>query len=431
MNREILKITLPAIATNITVPLLSLVDISIAGHLGNESYLCAISLGGTLVNMLYWNFGFLRMGTSGLTAQAFGAKDHSEMGNLLIRSVIVSLCAALLILLLRFPVQSLAFRYTQSDPLVEAQASSYLAICILGAPAMMCMYSFKGWFIGMQNSTYPMIIAISVNLFNIVCSLLFVFVIHLGVEGIALGTMLSQYFGILLAILLWRHKYQKELSPLIRKEEVLNWQKLKRFATLNSGIAIRTFCLTAVTTFFPLAGAKQGTLLLAVNTLLMQFFSIFSYFTDGFAYAGEALVGRYIGAKEPSNLHKSIHLLFRWGIGLVVFFTLAYIFGSDLFLRLLTNEETIRIAAQDYKVWIWLVPLCGFAAFLWDGIMVGATMAKGMVVSMVISALLFFTLYNLLIEPYGNDGLWIAFLSYLATRGIIQAIYFRHKHPLA
>ena len=431
MNREILRITLPAIATNITVPLLSLVDITIAGHLGSESYLCAISLGGTLINMLYWNFGFLRMGTSGLTAQAYGADDKSEMSNLLIRSLVISLSAALLIFLLRYPVQFFSFHFMQTTPDVEAGAISYLSICIAGAPAMMCLYGFKGWFIGMQNSTFPMIVAISVNVINILCSLFFVFILHWGIEGIATGTMFSQYCGLLIAFLLWKHRYKSHMTQYISLSSVFDWGKLKKFASLNGYIAIRTLCLTAVTTFFPLAGARQGTTLLAVNTLLMQFFSIFSYFTDGFAYAGEALVGRYTGAKDYQSLNRSIHLLFRWGIGLVVVFTIIYAIGSNHFIQLLTDDKFIIKASEEYQPWLLLIPLCGFAAFLWDGIMVGATMAKGMVLSMVISAFLFFFLYNSLIDPLGNNGLWIAFLSYLACRGIVQAIYYRTHSFLA
>lgn len=426
MNKRILKIAVPAIATNITVPLLSLVDIGIAGHLGNESYIAAISIGGTIINMLYWNFGFLRMGTSGLTSQAYGARNTSEMANILPRSIIISLIACILIFLLKNIVLSLSFSFMNTSQNVEDFASLYVSICIIGAPAVMCMYSIKGWFIGMQNSIFPMIIAISINIINILCSLIAVFVLHLGIRGIALGTLIAQYCGLIIAICLWMKQY-KDLIPHIKQATVLNVQKLKRFTTLNAGIAIRTLCLTAVTTFFTLAGGKQGTTLLAVNTLLMQFFSIFSYFTDGFAYAGEALTGRYIGAKDSYNLHKSIHIIFLWGFGLVGVFTFLYAFFSNNFLMLLTNESHVIEVAKDFHLWIIAIPICGFAAFLWDGVMVGATMAKGMVVAMLCATILFFTLYNILIIPLGNNGLWIAFLSYLATRGIIQTSYFKKK----
>lgn len=426
MNRKILKIAIPAIATNITIPLLSMVDVAIAGHLGNESFIGAISVGSTLINLFYWNFGFLRMGTSGLTAQAFGAKNFPEAINTLLRSVFVSLLACIIIFLLKSIVQKVAFDYMNTSPEVEEAAILYLNICILGAPAVMCLYSFKGWFIGMQNSVYPMIIAISINIINIICSLISVFVLNLGIAGIAIGSLIAQYCGILIAILLWRKKYNN-LFPLINKKEIFDTQKLKRFTTLNGGIAIRTVCLTAVTCFFTLAGAKQGTILLAVNTLLMQLFSIFSYFTDGFAYAGEALTGRYIGAKDPANMNKSIVYLFLWGFGLVGIFTIIYFFFTPNILSILTDKGNVINAANDYLPWVVAIPICGFSAFLWDGIMVGATMAKGMVCAMIFATVSFFLLYNLLITNQGNDGLWIAFLTYLSMRGIVQTIYFTRK----
>lgn len=424
MNREILKIALPAIATNITVPLLSLVDMAIAGHLGNEIFICAISVGGTLLNLLYWNFGFLRMGTSGLTAQAFGAKDNSEMANILVRSIVVSLIACVLIILLKNVVESAAFRYMQTTEEVEKAAKIYISICIFGVPATMCLYSIKGWFIGMQNSVYPMIVALTTNIVNILCSLILVFYFDLGIKGIALGTVIAEYSGVTLAFLLWIKKY-KNLAKYVNIHLALESSKLKHFCTLNGGIAIRTLCLTSVTCFFTLAGAKQGTTLLAVNTLLMQLFTLFSYFTDGFAYAGEALTGRYIGAKEKELMHSSIKYIFRWGFSLAFLFTILYTFCTTPFLKILTNEISVIKAAKAYHWWVIAIPFCGFAAFLWDGIMIGATMAKGMVVCMVCATASFFIIYNLLIDTMGNHGLWLAFIVYILMRGVAQSFYFK------
>lgn len=452
MNREILKITLPAIATNITVPLLSLVDISIAGHLGNESYLCAISLGGTLVNMLYWNFGFLRMGTSGLTAQAFGAKDHSEMGNLLIRSVIVSLCAALLILLLRFPVQSLAFHYTQSDPLIEAQASSYLAICILGAPAMMCMYSFKGWFIGMQNSRLPMWIAIFLNIVNIVCSLVFVLVLHWDIRGVALGTVIAQYAGLAVGLFFlakdygtlfrrffacWRTNRQHADAQAIRNMRYAELQALRRFFKVNGDIFLRTVCLAAVFTFITAASGRISDEVLAIDALLMQFFTLFSYFVDGFAYAGESLVGRYIGARDGVSLRQSVRLLVGWGMVLTLLFTALYALCGEGFLSLFSNETVVIRGARQYLFWTLVIPICGFSAFLFDGIFIGATASRTMRNSMFVATAAFFALYygcrawlfadatppySHIQQQHLNNLLWTAFMVYLLLRGVLQAM---------
>lgn len=424
MNKKILKIALPAIATNITVPLLSLVDMAIAGHLGNETFICAISVGGTLLNLLYWNFGFLRMGTSGLTAQAFGAKNNSEIANILVRSIVVSLIACLLIILLKNIVESAAFRYMQTTEDVEIAAKTYISICIFGVPATMCLYSIKGWFIGMQNAVYPMIVALTTNIINILCSLFFVFNFNMGIRGIALGTVIAEYSGVILALLLWIKKYG-DLAKFIDIRLALELGKLKKFCTLNVGIAVRTLCLTSVTCFFTLAGAKQGTTLLAVNTLLMQLFTLFSYFSDGFAYAGEALTGRYIGAKEGKMMQLSIKYIFRWGFYLSILFTILYAFFTTSFLRILTNETSVIEASKDYHWWVVAIPFCGFAAFLWDGIMIGATMAKGMVICMICATTSFFLIYNLLIDIMGNHGLWLAFIVYILMRGVAQSFYFR------
>lgn len=424
MHKEILKIALPAIATNITVPLLSLVDMYIAGHMGNVIYISAISVGSTLINLLYWNFGFLRMGTSGLTAQAFGAKDKKEMANLLLRSFIVSLLASMVIFLLKEIIQHFAFSYMKTTSEIERLATVYMNICIIGVPATMCLYSLKGWFIGMQNSIFPMIIAISTNVVNIILSLLLVFHFSLGVVGIATGTVCAEYLGLILAISLWLYKYG-EMKKYLEIKVIFDSTKLKRFVSLNSGIAIRSFCLTSTTCFFTLAGAKQGPLIVAVNTLLMQLFTLFSYFTDGFAYAGEALVGKYIGAKDITNMKNSITFLFRWGWILVFIFSICYLWGTDKFLCLFTDDLNVISAAKEYHYWVVAIPICGFSAFLWDGIMVGATMAKGMVVSIVMATVCFFILYNILFPYLANHSLWIAFLSYLALRGLGQFFYFK------
>ena len=426
MNKTILKLAIPAIATNITVPLLSLVDMMIVGHLDNIAYIGAIAVGGTLFNLIYWNFGFLRMGTSGLTAQAYGARDLSEATNLLMRSLLVALTAGLLIWSIKGALTEIAFSIMDTSYEIKEHALTYFNICILGAPAVLGLYSIKGWFIGMQNSLFPMITAISINVINIVCSLVLVFVFNMEIIGVALGTVLSQYFGLLIAAALWLFRYKK-LKRYIEIQRCLDLNKLKRFFSINGGIFIRTLCLVAVTSFFTFAGAEQGDMLLAVNTLLMQLFTLFSYFMDGFAYAGEALTGRYVGAKNNQMIGRTVKYIFYWGISLSVTFTILYAFFAEQFLGLLTNKETIIITAQNYSCWILAVPLAGFSAFLWDGIMVGATMIKGMLCAMLAATSLFFIFYFSLHSTIGNNALWLAFIVYLSARGLVQTIYFKKR----
>lgn len=422
MNKKILQLAIPSIVSNITVPLLGLVDVAIVGHLGSAAYIGAIAVGGMLFSMLYWNFGFLRMGTSGMTSQAYGARDLDEAMRVLMRSVAVGMFIALILLLLQYPVERAAFYFIHTSEEVERLASLYFRICIWGAPAVLGLYGFVGWFIGMQNSRFPMMIAIIQNIVNIVCSLFFVFVLHMQVAGVALGTLVAQYSGLVMALLLW-YRYYGRLKGRVRWRESLHRAAMRRFFSVNGDIFLRTLCLVAVTVFFTSVGASQGDVVLAVNTLLMQLFTLFSYIMDGFAYAGEALAGRYIGAKNGEALHRSVRLLFRWGIGLSLLFTLLYGIGGRDFLGLLTDDRMVIDTAGQYFYWVLAVPLAGFAAFLWDGVFIGATATRPMLYAMLTASASFFGLYFLLSPAWGNHALWMAFLVYLSLRGMVQYVW--------
>lgn len=431
MNKKILQLALPSIVSNITVPLLGLVDVAIVGHLGSASYIGAIAVGGMLFNIIYWLFGFLRMGTSGMTSQAFGKRDLKEVTRVLYRAVGVGLFIALFLLLLQYPVRKIAFELLDTTPEVEQLATLYFHICIWGAPAVLGLYGFSGWYIGMQNSRFPMFIAITQNIVNIVASLCFVFIFGMKVEGVALGTLIAQYSGFLMALLLW-FRYYGRLKIRMRWKEIMEHGAMRRFFGVNSDIFFRTLCLVAVTTFFTSTGARQGDVVLAVNTLLMQLFTLFSYIMDGFAYAGEALTGRYIGARNYAALKRMIHLLFGWGIGLSLLFTLLYGAGGKRFLGLLTNDFTVIGEASHYFYWVLAIPLAGFAAFLWDGILIGATATRLMLYSMLVASGIFFSVYYLFYGIMGNHALWLAFILYLLLRGIMQwALWHRKQSAIS
>lgn len=422
MNRRILRLAIPSIVSNITVPLLGLVDVAIVGHLGAASYIGAIAVGGLLFNIIYWNFGFLRMGTSGLTSQAFGRKDESGEIRVLVQALGVAVISALLILLLQYPIEQIAFYLLDTSGEVEQYAKCYFRICVWGAPAVLALYAFKGWFIGMQNSRFPMFIAIAVNVINIFCSLAFVFLLDMKVEGVAWGTVIAQYSGLLMAALLWLKKYNA-LKTHIEWKGMLNWQAMKHFFAVNRDIFLRTLCLIAVTTFFTSTGAKQGDIILAVNTLLMQLFTLFSYIMDGFAYAAEALVGRYVGECNASHLKRAVKALFGWGVAISALFTLLYAVGGEHFLGLLTSDNTVIRAAGEYFYWVLAIPFAGFAAFLWDGILIGATATKQMLWAMFVAMGCFFMVYYGFSEGADNHLLWLAFLIYLVLRGVMQTIW--------
>ncbi len=419
MNRRILHLAIPSIVSNITVPLLGLVDVTIVGHLGATAYIGAIAVGGLLFNILYWNFGFLRMGTSGLTSQAYGRKDKDAEIRVLVQAVSVGLFSALAMLILQYPIERLAFRLLDTSAEVEQYAVSYFRICIWGAPAVLAQYGFTGWFIGMQNSRYPMYIAIVMNVINIVCSSCFVFLFGMKVEGVALGTVVAQYSGVMMAWWLWFYNY-KELRGRITFRGSLQLIAMRRFFAVNRDIFLRTLCLIGVTTFFTSTGARQGDVILAVNTLLMQLFTLFSYIMDGFAYAGEALSGRYVGACNLVQLKRAVKALFGWGVGLSLVFTLLYGIGGENFLGLLTNDTVVIETAGHYFYWVLAIPLAGFAAFLWDGILIGATATRFMLWAMLVASGSFFVIY------YCFSGA----TNYLALRGIMQTLWSRKVFTL-
>ena len=370
-DRQILHIALPSIVSNITVPLLGLIDVSIVGHLGAASYIGAIAVGGMLFNMIYWLFGFLRMGTGGLTAQAYGRHDLQEVTRILLRSLSISLLLALALLLLQYPIRNIAFMCMDTSEEVRQLATLYFHICIWGAPATLGLYGFTGWYIGMQNSRFPMFIAITQNIVNIAASLFFVFVLKMKVEGVALGTLVAQYAGLGMACLLWL-AYYRPLRKYLLQKALFDRTEMKRFFQVNRDIFIRTLCLIAVTVFFTSTGAAYGDVVLAVN----------AYFMDGFAYAGEALTGKYIGAKDNQSLRLTIRYLFKWGIALSLLFTLLYGAGGKSFLGLLTNDTSVISASEEYIYWVLAIPLAGFSAFLLDGICIGATATRVMLRSM-------------------------------------------------
>lgn len=421
MNKQILHIALPSIISNITVPLLALVDTTIVGHLGSASYIAAIALGGMIFNMIYWLFNFLRMGTGGLTAQAYGANQHQATSYILLRSLTIAGGIALTLLLLQRPIFQVTFHFVTATAEVRSLASIYFNILIWGAPAMLALYSFTGWFLGMQNARIPMCIAITQNVVNIAVSTLLVFGCHLKIEGVALGTLISQYTALLLAVIFCLTKF--DVKQHFELKAILDINTLKRFFQVNRDIFLRTLCLIAVTTYFTSAGSTQGELTLAANTLLMQFFIIFSYFMDGFAYAGEALGGRYFGAHDRLNFQRVTRCLFAWGGALSVLFFFIYFLSGTSLLHLLTDDSQVINRAQQYLPIVYLIPLISFAAFLFDGLYIGTTATRYMLISMFCASAAFFVLIN--VCTLSNTLLWLAFLVYLGGRGLMQAFLFK------
>jgi MATE family multidrug resistance protein len=422
LNRSILRLAIPNIISNITVPLLGLVDMVLMGHQDSIAYIGAIGLGGTIFSVMYSIFSFMRAGTTGFTAQAYGANNRAEMAYSLYRSLCIALIATVLVLSLQSPVEWLSMKLLHGSDEVLAYTATYFRVRIWAAPAVLCLYAFNGWFIGMQNTTIPMIIAILTNVVNIVLSVVFVNFMGMGVTGVALGTVIAQYCGLLTAIIFLFAKFRHHLIP-IRSVLLFEKDKLRRFFQVNADFMIRSILLVLSIAYFNNQSAKLGDDMLAVNMILMQFFYIFSYFTDGFAYAGEALVGRFTGAHDAKQLRQTVKLLLIWGFVIALPFTLLYALFPDWFIGLISDQPEIAIQAQPYHIYMILIPLITFAAFLWDGIYIGATAARAIRNTMLISAVGVFLPASLILMRFlGNHGLWIAFLLFMVARGLSMTL---------
>lgn len=417
-DRQILNIALPAIVTNITVPLLGLVDTAIVGHMGDAAYIGAIAVGSMIFNLVYWVFGFLRMGTSGLTAQAYGRQDELAMRRILRQSLKWAGGIALLLILLQWPLCEVMLAVIGPTADVRPLAATYFYYVVWGAPASLGLFALTGWYIGMQNTRYPMYISILQNVTNIIVSLLLVYGLGMKVEGVALGTVIAQYVGLLTGIVL--------LPKGVRKIEP-GGGGVESFFRINRDIFLRTLFLVGVNLCFTAIGARQGATVLAVNTLLMQLYLLFSYVMDGFAYAGEAVGGRYWGAHKWESFMATVRRLFVWGAMMTALFTAVYVLGGESFLRLLTDEPSVVEASRDFVWWAYLIPVAGVSAFVWDGVFIGITASRGMLLSAIIAAATFFVGVFVFVPSLGNHGLMLSMLLFLLMRGVVQTWLFCNR----
>lgn len=422
MTREIWRLTIPNIVSNVTVPLLGMADMAIAGRLGDSTAtIGALAIGTTIFNFIYWNCSFLRMGTSGLTAQAFGAGRKEECANLLVRGVVVAVALAVVLIALQRPVGEFAIWLMNGNDLVRR----YFFARIWAVPAAISLFALNGWFIGMQNSSTPMLIALAQNVINIAFSIWFAFGLDMGLEGVAWGTVVAQYSGVVLAVVAIVRRY-RDVVRLACWRSALRLQAMGRFFTVNRDIFIRSFCLCVAYSFFTAAGARMGDpTILAVNSLMMQLFSLFSYMSDGVAYAAEALTGRFVGARDADSLSDAAGRMFRISLVIALAYVAVYTVGWEWLLGLFVDGDpnetaAIMATAARYRVWVILSPLVGFAPFLMDGIMIGATMTRILRNSMVCALALYFAIFFSLRGVWGNDALWLAFLLFMVARGVLQ-----------
>ncbi|MEM6767824.1 MAG: MATE family efflux transporter [Bacteroidota bacterium] len=432
MNKQILKLAIPNILSNLSVPLLGMVDTALMGHLDSAYYLGAIAIGSIVFNFIYWGFGFLRMGTTGLTAQAFGKEDQQEVMSILGRGLLVALGGSLIVILLHrligrisfFPIHigSSSFSLIQGEPTIRELANTYFMIRIWAAPATLSLYALQGWFLGMQNVRYPMWLTIIINAANILFSFLFVYKLGMTSDGVALGTVCAQYLGLICGMYFFFNTYRPFLNH-FSWDHLRNLEAIKHFFLVNSDIFIRTICLVLAFSVFTSASAAYGATILAANQVLLQYFHLMGYAVDGFAHAAESLVGRFTGAGESAHLRKAIRLLLIWGVGLGLVFVAAYaLFGTQL-LALFTDQPVIIKAAKEYLPWMFAIPVVGSIAFMWDGVFIGATASKGMRNTMLLSTFLIFLPALYLGKSYlQNHGIWLAMLLFMLARAVSMSV---------
>ncbi len=414
INKKILKLALPSILANLTIPLVGLVDLAISGHIGDAVMISGIAIGSMLFDLLYWNFGFLRLGTSGFAAQAYGRRNLQEAVKVFMEATAAALVSALLILLLQFPLIHYIFKIVDASPEAADFARQYFLIRVWAAPAVMVLFVIRGWFIGMQNSISPMIIDIVVNGFHIACSIVLAIPLGMGIKGIALGTVAAQYVGLITGLVILVVRYGK-LRKYIRWSNI-RLRRMKNFFMVSGDIIIRSLGMQVVYNGIIIFSSKYGEAMLAANTILMKMMLLYSYFIDGFAYAGEALTGRYIGAKDRVRLSVAIKLLFVWTICIGVASTIVYAGGFDGFIGLITSDPVVMADTRDYFWWVVAMPLVSCSAFMWDGIYIGATASVPMRNIMILSVICFLAGYFLFHSTLGVHAIWLAYILHLAAR---------------
>lgn len=405
LNREILRLAVPSILANITVPLVGMVDTAVAGHLpacagaDAATFIGAISVGVMLFNLLYWNFGFLRTGTGGLTAQAYGRGDMAECARIGVRAVLLALAFAAALLILQWPFERLGMWAVNSSEGVESLAAQYFFVRIWAAPATLGLMAFSGWFVGMQDSMSSMWKDLIVNGVNIAASILLALGCGswegLGFVGVAWGTVIAQYSGLLFCLAVCAFKYRKVFAT-FRKEDlaaIFSGDNMHGFFRMNVNLFGRSIFFTAIYVGYTLIAAQYTDVMLACSSVMMQLLMIFSYFTDGFAYAGEALTGRFIGARDGGLLRKTVKYIFVWSMSIAVLFVGLYMAGGVPVLKLLTSDAEVVEACRQFLPWLILMPPLGCAAFTWDGIFLGATASRSIFLAMVWAAVGFFAVW--------------------------------------
>ncbi len=424
LRKEILRLTAPNVISNITVPLIGMADVAIAGHAGSDFAIGGVTIGTTVFNMIYWNCAFLRMGGSGITAQNYGAGKLEECALTGLRSLIIGLALSLTLLLLKPIVAPIALSLIGGSPESLAEAATYVNIRYWAIPASVSLFALTGWFIGMQDPRAPMLIALVGNAINITASWLLALRAGMGVAGVAWGTVIAQYSGLALALTLAAFKYGRMRCKLTISRIFLKHEFI-RLLSVNRDIFLRTLCIVIVFTSFTSISARYGDSVLAANALMMQFFTLFSYMTDGLAYAAESLCGKLIGAGDRAVLKNAIRELTTAGLAIAILYTIVFATSWGFIFNAFGPSADAIEAAACRIGWAIAVPLSSFFAFIADGVMIGATNGRAMRNTMATASVVFFVVYVTLRPFAADNALWAAFLCYMASRGLFMLPHVR------
>ena len=430
INKEIFKIAIPNILGNITIPLIGIVDTILMGHQPENATVLigAIALGGVIFNAIYWNFGFLRVGTTGITAQAFGEQNEKKQALTLYRALALGAIIAIMLLALKPLIAEFGFSLLQNEKNAQAIsfARDYFNVRIWAVPAVMLLFGFRGWFYGMQNAVYPLIVTLTINIVNIGASIYFVKVHNMDADGVALGTVVSQYAALLVALILVALKF-KWIQNYLKPSLIFMWEELKQFFFVSGFVFGRNIMLFAVFAGFTYFSSAVNKNYFAINQMLLELFYLMSYAVDGFAYASEAMVGKYTGSKQQQFVQKTINWTMIWGIGFGLLYAIAYIVAGKHFLSIFTPDEQLIQQAQPYLFWLSILSIVGAVAFIWDGIYIGATLVVEMFISMTIATISFFVVFFLLKNTYPKHAIWAAMCIYMFSRGVMQWLLYQFK----
>ena len=425
-NRDVWRIAAPMILSNISVPLLGMVDTGVTGHLDEAYYLGAVAIGSTIFGFLYAGFNFLRMGTTGITAQRFGAEDDDGIKVALGQAAVVAVAIAICLVVFQVPIAGVAMRMLGPEGDIAAYANEYFFIRIWSAPATLANFALIGWFLGLQNARVPLYIVLTINVTNIVLDLFFVLVLGMTVDGVAAASVIAEFAGLLLGGT-FAIRYLRSHSGRLRLSHLTTWKEYAAFFAINAHLLIRTMALMFTFAFVTAAGARMGELVLAANAVLMNLMNLMAYALDGFAHAAEALVGRAVGARNKEALRKAVSLTMRWSLYVSVLFSAFFFLGGSFLITLLTDIPEVIAATRIYLPWMTLMPVVAVWSYLYDGVFIGATRAKEMRDIMLISSFVVFVPAWFIFRFMDNHGLWLALALFLASRGVGMHYFYRHR----